>query len=222
MTCAAETPSASASRRSGMPMAAAGSAIIRASWPPPMHRRRWGPRGATGWTRGRPYRFELRSVLSITARRGDILGHARSRSGTSLSDSEHYPEWIARHGCRHRHRRACRPGVDLRRGEPRHRAVEGEDPLAGDRRTTTSTGWCTPCQRDLLDDPRGATVVTSLDGAERRRPRGRPLSLRWHSPLWGRSAWSVREGDDARRSGGTTSRRSARTLMRLDLGAGRP
>ena len=36
ITWAAETPSASASSRSGMPSAAAGSAIIRASWPPPM------------------------------------------------------------------------------------------------------------------------------------------------------------------------------------------
>src|SRR5690349_19346941 len=36
MTCAAETPSASASSRSGIPSAAAGSASIRASWPPPM------------------------------------------------------------------------------------------------------------------------------------------------------------------------------------------
>src|SRR5690349_6546861 len=36
MTCAAETPSASASSRSGRPSAIAGCAIIRASWPPPM------------------------------------------------------------------------------------------------------------------------------------------------------------------------------------------
>src|ERR1041384_2906402 len=36
MTWAAETPSASASIRRGMPIAAAGSAIIRASWPPPI------------------------------------------------------------------------------------------------------------------------------------------------------------------------------------------
>src|SRR5262249_29727460 len=35
MTWAAETPGASARSRRGMPSAAAGSAIIRASWPPP-------------------------------------------------------------------------------------------------------------------------------------------------------------------------------------------
>src|SRR3954451_12203264 len=35
MTWLADTPGPSARRRSGMPMAAAGSAIIRASWPPP-------------------------------------------------------------------------------------------------------------------------------------------------------------------------------------------
>src|SRR3954449_4283611 len=35
MTWLADASAASASSRSGMPMAAAGSAIIRASWPPP-------------------------------------------------------------------------------------------------------------------------------------------------------------------------------------------
>src|SRR4249919_312341 len=45
MTWAAETPGASARGRSGMPRAAAGSAIIRASWPPPTT----AMTGASGW-----------------------------------------------------------------------------------------------------------------------------------------------------------------------------
>src|SRR4249919_1376300 len=45
MTWAAETPGASARRRSGIPRAAAGSAIIRASWPPPTT----ATTGASGW-----------------------------------------------------------------------------------------------------------------------------------------------------------------------------
>src|SRR5689334_59813 len=52
MTCAAETPSASASRRNGRPSAIAGCAIIRASWPPPMTAS-VGADTRTGYRRGR-------------------------------------------------------------------------------------------------------------------------------------------------------------------------
>src|SRR4051794_22858454 len=53
ITWAAETPGASASSRSGMPRAAAGSASIRASWPPPTTATRGavGAAGSAGLTR---------------------------------------------------------------------------------------------------------------------------------------------------------------------------
>src|SRR3954452_2376010 len=53
ITWAAETPGASASSRSGMPSAAAGSGIIRASWPPPTTATRGavGAAGSPGLTR---------------------------------------------------------------------------------------------------------------------------------------------------------------------------
>src|SRR5215217_4835858 len=85
MTWAADTPGASARRRSGMPRAAAGSAIIRASCPPPTTAtigasgRAWltcasvgGPAGSrpTGSDRGglgRPYGSRVAGCLELEA-----------------------------------------------------------------------------------------------------------------------------------------------------------
>ena len=58
ITCAALTPGASASSRSGIPSAAAGSAIIRASWPPPMT----ATVGASARSHGVPYRGVVSSL----------------------------------------------------------------------------------------------------------------------------------------------------------------
>ena len=67
ITWAADTPGASASSRSGMPSAAAGSAIIRASWPPPMT----ATTGASSGTGSRAYadRRPARTAASDRRRR---------------------------------------------------------------------------------------------------------------------------------------------------------
>src|SRR6476620_10077929 len=74
MTCAAETPSPSASRRSGRPSAMSGCAIIRASCPPPMT-----ARVGAGWdTRASVVKRSARGVAGLEAQplaadRGDQL-----------------------------------------------------------------------------------------------------------------------------------------------------
>src|SRR3954451_20698338 len=118
ITWAAETPGASASSRSGMPSAAAGSGIIRASGPPPTTATRGavGAAGSPGLTRrsvgargprsdrgplGRPYgvgvarRLGLEPV-AVATDRGDQAGLARVVAELAADPAEGHVDGLRR------------------------------------------------------------------------------------------------------------------------------
>src|SRR5688572_33190545 len=94
ITCAADTPSASASSRRGSPSAIAGWAISRASWPPPMTAsvgarcepvedttgayrraaRAWRPAGAGSAHDGAGRGLEAQAASAVRGDQGGVAG----------------------------------------------------------------------------------------------------------------------------------------------------